>query len=159
MRGVFGPLRGLLPLSAAGRLQCPAAITALRAAVAGLKPVRDLRPRGLPTKSLALAATTIAANVPCGMWREHTDKFSLQWVLAVHATIPFIAMLRKAVLMPKWAVLLTVAGAVAGQQAGALLERRRLRAAMPVVGRHGRDGAGGGVAALARAPEPVQLAA
>ncbi len=58
-----------------------------------------------------MGGTAIAANLPCGMWREHTKKFSPQWFLAVHATIPFVAMLRKAVLMPKWAILLTVAGA------------------------------------------------
>lgn len=34
----------------------------------------------------------------------------LQWFLAVHAAIPFVAMLRKAVLMPKWAILLTLIG-------------------------------------------------
>jgi hypothetical protein len=58
-----------------------------------------------------MGGTAIAANLPCGAWREHTRKFSPQWFLAVHATIPFVAMLRKAVLMPKWAILLTVAGA------------------------------------------------
>lgn len=73
-------------------------------------------PQALPYKLLAMGAVAVAANVPCGMWREHTSKFSPEWFLAVHATIPFVAMLRKAVLMPKWAVLLTVLGAVAGQQ-------------------------------------------
>ena len=58
-----------------------------------------------------MGGTAIAANLPCGVWREHTTKFSPQWFLAVHATIPFVAALRKAVLMPKWALLLTVAGA------------------------------------------------
>ena len=58
-----------------------------------------------------MGGTAIAANLPCGAWREHTRKFSPQWFLAVHATIPFVASLRKAVLMPKWAILLTVAGA------------------------------------------------
>ena len=58
-----------------------------------------------------MGGTAIAANLPCGAWREHCKTFSPQWFLAVHATIPFVAMLRKAVLMPKWAILLTVAGA------------------------------------------------
>lgn len=107
-------------------MHCPPAIVAMRAAVAGLKPVRQLRPQALPIRSLAMAGTAIAANVPCGVWREHTQKFSPEWFLAVHATIPFVAMLRKAVLMPKWAILLTIAGAVAGQQVGAKMERARL---------------------------------
>lgn len=99
----------------------------MRAAVAGLKPVRLLRPQALPIRSLAMAGTAIMANVPCGMWREHTRKFGPEWFVAVHATIPFVAMLRKAVLMPRWAILLTIAGAVAGQQMGAKLERTRLK--------------------------------
>jgi hypothetical protein len=96
-------------------------------AIAGLKPVRHLRPQTLPIRSLAMAGTAIMANVPCGMWREHTKKFGPEWFIAVHATIPFVAMLRKAVLMPKWAILLTIAGAVTGQQMGAKLEKARLK--------------------------------
>ena len=124
----FGPLGGLLPLAAAsGKLSCPPVIVAMRSAIAGLKPVRQLRPQTLPIRSLAMASTAILANVPCGMWREHTKKFSPEWFVAVHATIPFVAMLRKAVLMPRWAILLTVAGSIAGQQLGAKLEKARLR--------------------------------
>lgn len=127
MRSTFGPLGGLLPLAAAsGKLTCPPAIVAMRAAIAGLKPVRHLRPQALPIRSLAMAGTAIMANVPCGMWREHTKKFGPEWFIAVHATIPFVAMLRKAVLMPRWAILLTIAGAIAGQQMGAKLEKARL---------------------------------
>lgn len=128
MRSTFGPLGGLLPLAAAsGKLTCPPAIVAMRTAIAGLKPVRHLRPQALPIRSLAMAGTAILANVPCGMWREHTKKFSPEWVIAVHATIPFVAMLRKAVLMPRWAIFLTITGAVAGQQMGATLEKARLQ--------------------------------
>jgi hypothetical protein len=60
------------------------------------------------------------------MWREHTKKFSPQWFLAVHATIPFIAMLRKAVVMPKYAIAFTIGSAVLGQAVGARAERLRL---------------------------------
>ena len=45
----------------------------------------------------------------------------------VHATIPFIAMLRKAVVMPKWAIAYTVGSAVLGQIMGARLERQRMQ--------------------------------
>lgn len=132
MRGYLEPLGALLPaVTAAGRLECPVLITRLRAAVAALRPVRGLRPQSLPVRALAMGTTAILLNVPCGAWREHTRKFSPQWFLAVHATIPFVAMLRKAVLMPPWAVLLTIAGAIAGQQAGAKLERARLLHAPP----------------------------
>ena len=125
MRRVLG---GLMPLAvaSAGRMECPAAIVQMRAAVAALKPVKLLRPQALPLRSLALAMVSAGFNIPCGVWREHTQKFSPQWFFAVHATIPFVAMLRKAVLMPKWAIALTIASAIVGQQAGAKIEKERI---------------------------------
>ena len=44
---VFG---GLIPLAAKGHLQCPTPIVKMRAAIAALKPVRDLRPQALPIR-------------------------------------------------------------------------------------------------------------
>lgn len=76
----------------------------------------------------AIALVAAAANIPFGAWREHFDKFSPGWFVAVHATIPFIALLRKGVVMPRWAILLTITGALAGQTIGSRLERRRLAA-------------------------------
>lgn len=114
-----------------GHLQCPAPIVKMRAALAATKPVRELRPQALPVKLLAIGALSTVANMPFGMWREHTKKFSAEWIIAVHACIPFIAMLRKAVIMPKYAILLTIATAIAGQAMGARLERKRLSSPRP----------------------------
>lgn len=94
--------------------------------MAALKPVKDLRPQALPVRALGLMAATVVANIPCGMWRHHTVKFSPQWFLAVHITIPFIASLRKGVMMPPWAFFLTVVGAIGGQAVGDRLEQKRL---------------------------------
>jgi len=69
----------------------------------------------------------MVANIPCGAVREHTKKFSPAWFLAVHATVPFFAFMRKGVGMPRWAIVLTLAAAVAGQAMGAKLERARLQ--------------------------------
>lgn len=44
--------------------------------------VKSLRPQPLPEKMLAIA---LAANVPLGVWREHTIKFSPSWFEAVHS--------------------------------------------------------------------------
>ena len=53
----------------------------------------------------------------------------------MHASIPFIAMLRKAVIMPKIAIACTIACAIAGQAMGARMERDRLaKAAAAAVG-------------------------
>ncbi|KAG2438047.1 hypothetical protein HXX76_005659 [Chlamydomonas incerta] len=125
LRRALGPLAGIV-FNKAGQLACPEPIIKMRAALAATRPVRELRPQALPIKLMAVVMTTAALNVPCGMWREHTDKFSTQWFIAVHATIPFIAMLRKAVIMPKYAILFTIAAAIAGQAMGAKLERRRM---------------------------------
>ena len=117
---------GLVPLGAKGQLQCPRAIVAGRAFVARLQPVRDLRPQALPFKLVTLGAGTAVLNVPFGMWREHTRKFSPEWFLAVHATIPFVAMTRQGIGMPKTVIFLTIASAILGQAFGARLERQRL---------------------------------
>lgn len=126
LRGLVAPLGGLLALP--GKMKCPPAICAMRAAVARVKAVRALRPHALPVKFAAVSAFTAAVNLPCGAWREHFEKFSPGWFLAVHLTIPVVGMLRKALLMPPYAVAITLAAAIAGQQLGARLERdRRLR--------------------------------
>ena len=126
LRKFLGPSLSGLIFNSAGHIQCPAPIIQARALLAATTPVQQLRPQALPIKLLAVGALAAALNVPCGMWREHTEKFSKQWFLAVHASIPFVAMLRKAVIMPKIAIVCTIACAIAGQAIGARLERARL---------------------------------
>ena len=108
------------------KLKCPPAIVAARAALARTAFVKSLRPQPLPAKMLVIAALGMAANVPLGVWREHTTKFSLSWFTAVHAAVPFIAVLRKSVVMPKTAMALTIAASILGQVIGSRAERLRL---------------------------------
>jgi hypothetical protein len=125
--GVLPLVSNMLPKLPKGmKYRCPPAIVAARAALAKTSAVKALRPQALPTKVLAIGMLGMALNVPLGVWREHTKKFSPQWFLAVHATIPFIAMLRKAVVMPKYAIAFTIGSAVLGQAVGARAERMRL---------------------------------
>lgn len=126
---------GLLPLVAKAltppknmKYVCPPAIVAARKALAKTTAVRALRPQALPTKVLAVGCLGMMLNIPLGIYREHTVKFSPQWILAVHATVPFIAMLRKAVVMPKYAMAFTIGSAILGQAIGARAERARLAA-------------------------------
>ena len=107
------------------KMKCPAPICAIRAAVAKTKAVRTLRPHALPVKFAAVSGFTAAVNVPCGAWRENFEKFSPGWFVAVHLTIPVVGMLRKALFMPPYAIAMTLAAAIAGQQIGAKLERYR----------------------------------
>lgn len=109
------------------KMKCPPAVVAARAALARTAFVKNLRPQPLPAKMIAIGALGMAANIPLGVWREHTTKFSLSWFVAVHAAVPFIAMLRKSVVMPKTAMALTIAASILGQIIGSRAERLRLK--------------------------------
>ncbi|CAL4973238.1 unnamed protein product [Urochloa decumbens] len=130
----YRAMSGVLPLVAkalqppAGmKLKCPPAVVAVRAALARTALVKSLRPQPLPAKMVAIALLGMAANIPLGVWREHTKKFSPQWFAAVHAAVPFIAMLRKSVVMPRTAMVFTIAASIVGQTIGSRAERIRLR--------------------------------
>ncbi|XP_062205422.1 uncharacterized protein LOC133907403 [Phragmites australis] len=152
----YRALSGVVPLVAkmmtppAGmKLRCPPAVVAARAALSRTAFAKGLRPQPLPTKILVIALLGMAANVPLGIWREHTEKFSVQWFAAVHAAVPFIGMLRKSVLMPKTAMALTIAASILGQTIGSRAERIRLkRAAAAKSAAEGR----GGTAACIKTP-------
>ncbi|KAF5467148.1 hypothetical protein F2P56_017004 [Juglans regia] len=110
------------------KFKCPPAIVAARAAIAQTAFAKNLRPQPLPAKVLVIGLLGMAANVPLGIWREHTEKFSPAWFAAVHAAVPFIGMLRKSVLMPKAAMAFTIAASVLGQVIGSRAERHRMKA-------------------------------
>ncbi|KAI3761781.1 hypothetical protein L1987_52203 [Smallanthus sonchifolius] len=110
------------------KYHCPPAIVAARASLARTAFAKNLRPQPLPAKILAIGLLGMAANVPLGIWREHTEKFSPSWFAAVHAAVPFIGMLRKSVLMPKTAMAFTIAASILGQVIGSRAERYRLKA-------------------------------
>ncbi|KAI5075869.1 hypothetical protein GOP47_0009945 [Adiantum capillus-veneris] len=108
------------------KLRCPPAIVAARAALARTAAVKALKPQPLPTRVLAVGMLGLTLNVPLGIWRERTEKFSPAWFTAVHVSVPFIAMLRKAVHMPKYAMAYTLAASILGQVIGSRAERRRI---------------------------------
>lgn len=131
----YRAVSGVLPLVAkvfqpppGMKLRCPPAIVAARAALARTAFAKNLRPQPLPAKVLVIGVLGMAANIPLGIWREHTKKFSPSWFAAVHAAVPFIGMLRKSVLMPKTAMAFTIAASILGQVIGSRAERYRLKA-------------------------------
>jgi len=109
------------------KIKCPPAVVAARAALARTPLVKSLRPKPLPAKMLAIGLLGMAVNVPLGVWREHTQKFSPEWFIAIHSAIPFIAMLRKSVNMPKSAMAFTIAASILGQVIGSRAEKARLK--------------------------------
>jgi len=121
--GVGKQLRGL---------RCPAPIVAMRAACAKTPWAIHLRQQGLADKLLNVGAMAVAVNLPFGMARKHTRKFSWQWFVVVHASIPFVGMWRKAAAIPKFGILFTIACAVAGQAIGQHMEQSRERLMLEV---------------------------
>lgn len=131
----YRAVRNVLPLVAKAfqpppgvNIRCPPAVVAARAAISRTAFAKNLRPQPLPAKILVIGMLGMAANVPLGIWREHTKKFSPSWFAAVHAAVPFIGMLRKSILMPKSAMAFTIAASVLGQVIGSRAERYRLKA-------------------------------
>jgi hypothetical protein len=130
----FRAVSGVLPLVAkvlkpppGMKFKCPPAIVAARAAISKTAFAKNLRPQPLPEKILVIGMLGMAANVPLGIWREHTKKFSPSWFAAVHAAVPFIGMLRKSILMPKSAMAFTIGASILGQVIGSRAERYRLK--------------------------------
>ncbi|KAL2539756.1 hypothetical protein Adt_00734 [Abeliophyllum distichum] len=109
------------------KFTCPPAVVAARSAISRTAFAKNLRPQPLPAKVFAIGVLGMAANVPLGIWREHTEKFSPSWFVAVHAAVPFIGMLRKSILMPKAAMAFTIAASILGQVIGSRAERYRLK--------------------------------
>lgn len=131
----YRAVSGVLPLVAKAfqpppgmKFRCPPAIVSASAALAQTAFVKTLRPQPLLAKMLAIGLLGILANIPLGIWKEHTTKFSLSWFAAIHASVPFIAMLRKSVLMPKNAMAVTIGASILGQVIGSRAERIRLKA-------------------------------
>jgi len=42
----------------------------------------------------AVAAAVFLVNLPCGVWRSRTRKFSVPWFASIHVPIPFVVALR-----------------------------------------------------------------
>lgn len=110
-----------------GALQCPPVVVAVRKFVASTPICKSIRPQPLPSRLAAVFALAVMGNMPPGMLKEHFDKFSPPWILAVHISVPVVAALRKATRLPPYAILVTVAGSVIGQIVGGRLEREAMQ--------------------------------
>uniref|UniRef100_A0A1J3CGV0 Uncharacterized protein n=1 Tax=Noccaea caerulescens TaxID=107243 RepID=A0A1J3CGV0_NOCCA len=125
--GVAPLVAKMMQLPPGMQYKCPPAIVAARAAISKTAFAKNLRPQPLSSKVLVIGMLGMALNVPLGVWREHTEKFSASWFVALHAAVPFIGILRKSVLMPKMAMVFTIAASVLGQVIGSRAERFRLK--------------------------------
>ena len=82
-------------------------------------------------KIFLVSVVCFLVNIPLGVWREHTRKFSWQWIVAIHASIPLIIALRIGLKLHPIAIPINIAAAVLGQLVGGLPEKKKRRAASP----------------------------
>lgn len=66
----------------------------------------------------SLTVFSFICNLPLGRWRSTVKKFSLNWFLAVHLSIPLIIFLRIKLGLSAWDIPLNLAAAIAGQFVG-----------------------------------------
>lgn len=82
-------------------------------------------------KVFIVSVVCLLVNIPMGRMRERTKKFSLAWILWIHASIPLIIFLRIFLQLDLIAIPINIAAAVAGQVIGAAPEKKKRKAASP----------------------------
>ena len=82
-------------------------------------------------KIAVVSVICLLVNIPMGMRREQCKKFSLLWLLWVHASIPLIIFLRIYLKLHPIAIPINIASAVLGQLIGGAPEKKRRKAALP----------------------------
>lgn len=75
----------------------------------------------------SLTVFSFICNLPLGRWRSTVKKFSLNWFLAVHLSIPLIIFLRIKLGLSAWDIPLNLAAAIAGQFVGGSARYREVR--------------------------------
>lgn len=78
-----------------------------------------------PLTAIGLIILAFVISIPCGYLRENFEKYSFMWFLLIHVPIPFIVLLRIEAGISWRIIPLTLAGSIAGQIAGGVLNRRR----------------------------------
>jgi hypothetical protein len=82
-------------------------------------------------KIALVSVLCLLLNIPLGMMRERSRKFSLQWILWIHASIPLIIVLRIWLKLHWAAIPINIAAAVLGQFIGGVPEKQKRRGASP----------------------------
>ena len=82
-------------------------------------------------KILLVSVMCLLVNIPMGMMRERSRKFSIQWILWIHASIPLIIALRIGLHLHWIAIPINIASAVLGQFLGGAPEKKKRRASLP----------------------------
>ncbi len=70
-----------------------------------------------------IAFIALAINIPLGRWSRNYKKFTIYWLLLIHASVPLIIALRIWLDAPRIYIPLFIALAVLGQLIGAKLSK------------------------------------
>lgn len=100
-----------------GMCACPALLPASRHACS--HPPRCCR---LSSLVAACPGPAPLASSTCRRWRAHLRKLSAPWFVSIHASIPGVIAARRALSVPRSAVVLSIVCAIAGQQASVCWE-------------------------------------
>lgn len=76
-------------------------------------------------------ATAIIVNVFLGAWRVNTKKFSWQWFFAIHASIPFIIIIRIFFGLPLLIIPFGIAASLVGQFSGSAIYEKIISKSTP----------------------------
>lgn len=79
-------------------------------------------------KILLVSVICLLVNIPMGRMRERCRKFSWQWIVWIHASIPLIIALRIWLKLHPAAIPINIAAAILGQVIGGTPERKRRKA-------------------------------
>ena len=82
-------------------------------------------------KILLVSLICLLVNIPMGRMRERCRKFSWQWILWIHASIPLIIVLRIWLRLHPIAIPINIAAAILGQFIGGAPEKKRRKALSP----------------------------
>ena len=82
-------------------------------------------------KILTVSVICLVVNIPMGRMRERSRKFSMPWILWVHASIPLIVYLRIWLKLYLIAIPINIASAILGQFIGGAPEKKKRRASLP----------------------------
>jgi hypothetical protein len=77
----------------------------------------------LQIRIIILVVSAFMMNVPLGYLRAATRKFSFNWFLYIHLSIPFIILIRLGLKISYWFIPFSIGSAVAGQIIGARLRK------------------------------------
>lgn len=76
---------------------------------------------------IAASILALMLNIPFGYMRAKSKKYSFQWFLWVHASIPLIVWFRIANHLSYWIIIANVALAVFGQLTGSFILQKRMQ--------------------------------